>query len=130
MFIPGGNLLNLAMSVVATQDIELIRFTGRTLNEIGIWENQYAAPVTVRASVQAINLNVYKQFGLDWQKNYFQVYVNLDVVPLERDHAGDRVRYNGKLFQATSDVPWQSIDGWDSFVMVEITPDQQPIGAG
>lgn len=126
MIVPGSNLLNLAMSVLGKQSFDYIAYTGRDSNEIGIFQDSYAAPVPMTGSVQPVQRTLYEQMGLDFQKNYHTFYLSQLVGDVARGRAGDKFTYDGKSWQCLSTFPWHSMDGWTECTCVQI-PDQQAI---
>lgn len=123
MLVPGSNNLALALKLQGQQQIELYSDAGRTINSVGVYETQYAAPVRVRASVQAVQRNVYAQLGLEMQKNYVTLFVRQNAVDLDRDTSGDVFSYSGRLYQLLSNLPWYRQDGWVSVLCVDIGAD-------
>lgn len=118
---PGSDLLSDALEVIDPTEIGHRKFEGRILNDYGLYVSTFEAEVTLEASVQAVPRSAYKQFGLDFQRNYLSAFVSADVLDLQRDVAGDRFIIKGKLFQVVSEVPWFEIDGWVNVTVVQIT---------
>ena len=126
MIVPSSNLLNAAFAVIARQPFLLLRQGARVLNGIVIYETQYLAPQPLSGSIQAVNRSVYQREGLDFQKNYIEIFVSTDVIDLSRDYAGDLIEWNNRRFQITSNFEWFNIDGWVQFRAVEIEKVVQP----
>lgn len=124
--IPGGNLLAAAFGMIASQPFDYEPFVGRTLNSIGIYENSYSSRVTLAGSIQAVARNVYQLYGLDFQKNYVTVFVSHNVLDISRNTAGDRVYWNGRVFQIVSQTDWYNIDGWVSLLAVDLGAEPAP----
>lgn len=118
--IPGGNLLNLAMSVIAKQQLSYIAYTGRSVAVNGDYVDTFAAPVTVYGSIQPVKRSLYDQMGLDFQKNFHNIFISLDVKDVRRATASDRFSYKGITFQVLSNEPWFNMDGWDQTLCVEV----------
>lgn len=119
--IPGSNLLDLALSVIETQDFQLRRFSGAAINAIGVDQITFEDPVTVSGSVQAVPRSLYQHLGLDFKKNYIMIYTSVEIVGTQRDRAGDKVDYNGQVYQAESENDWRPMDGWSGVLCVELT---------
>ena len=119
--IPGSNILNAALTVIAATPVTYYVNTGRVTNEIGQDVASFAAPITVYGSLQAVPRDKYEYMGLDLQKNYVYFYTSKTVTDLQRDKSGDRFEYNGHLFQCESETDWHFIDGWCSVLCVNIT---------
>lgn len=118
--IPGSNLLNRASRLIALRTVQYKQFISRSVNEIGYDVSVYAEPVDIRGSWQAVNRSVYQQYGLDFQKNYTQLYTTAGVIDLARDVSGDQIIADGKVYQCISEANWLSQDGWIGVLCVEI----------
>lgn len=120
MIVPGSNLLNLALTVLGKATFEYEAYLGRDSNEIGIFEDSYADPVTVTGSAQPVQRSVYEQQGLDFQKNYHTFYLPQFIGDVARGRAGDKFTYANKTWQCISTMPWFDMDGWTESTCVEI----------
>lgn len=118
--IPGGNILNMAMSVIQKQDFTYQPFKTRTLNEIGNFVADYDSGIPVKGSVQPVPRNLYQGMGLDFEKNYFNFFVPADIFDVERDISGDQFIFQCKNFQCESKTAWYGIDGWVQVLCVEV----------
>lgn len=118
--IPGSNLLNLAMSVIQKQQLGWVAYTGRTIAANGDYVPAYASAVTVYGSIQPVKRTLYSQLGLDFQKNYHNIFVPKEIADIARASAGDHFTYKGQTFQVLSNEPWFRMDGWDQCLCVEI----------
>lgn len=124
MSVPGSNLLLEALDVIASQPVQYLQFTGNTTTGAGREIPSFAAEVPVLiGSVQAVPRNRYQFLGLDLEKDYVTWFVPQNVVGVERDSAGDRIKYAGKLWQLQSTNSWFAQDGWLSITCVAIGPD-------
>jgi len=122
--IPGGNLLNQALSIIGQQQFGLKKFVRREINDIGNDIPQYDCEVPVSGSVQPVPRSVYNSQGLDRKRNYITVYSSDPVVGVGRDSSGDIVKYDGRTFQVMSENDWSSQDGWAGVLCVEIARDR------
>lgn len=120
MSIPGGNLLNLAMSAIQKQEMQYLACAGRTVAENGDWVEQVARPVPVMGSIQPVKRSLYEHMGLDFQKSYHNIFVPRNVADIHRASAGDQFIYKGKTFTVLSNEPWFDMDGWDQCLCVEV----------
>jgi hypothetical protein len=127
--IPGVNLLSLAFSVVGTSLVPYRKADGRTQNELRQFVSSYGVPFHVNASVQSVKQSVYRQFNLDWQKQYVRIFVSLDVIDLERDNHGDQFIWGGQTFQLQDRNTWFIQDGWCGALAVAIGPAQFEVPA-
>lgn len=121
MIIPGINLLNIAMTVIAKQTVNYYKNTGVTIDRIGVDVPTFNSPVPMQGSVQAVQRDKYVQYGLDLQKNYVIFYTSGCVTDLQRMVSGDEFEYGGKRFKCESEVDWSAIDGWTGVLSVEIS---------
>lgn len=116
--IPGSNLLNMALSVIAKQTIIYRKFSARVLNDVGQDISSYDAPVSIVGSFQPVPQNLYEQYGLDLQKSYFNFYSSNDIIDVARDVSGDQIEFDNKLYQCESGNEWFALDGWKGVLCV------------
>ena len=122
-YIPGQNLLNMALTVIARQGLTYYKFAGRALNSVGQDITTFDPPITLVGSWQPVPRQLYQQYGLDFQKDYFTFYTSNNVLDLERDISGDQIAFNGQRYQCESDNDWYQLDGWKGILCVHIGPD-------
>lgn len=122
MSTPGSNLFKRAIKLIKPTTIQYFKYDGRTLNDVKQWISTFAAPTDITASVQAVPRSVYKQFGLDLQKQYIKFFAPVDFFDLSRDTAGDKVVFNGRLYQINSQTDWFVQDGWASCLAADVGP--------
>ena len=120
VFVPGMNLLNMALTVIQRQSVQYYQYDGRTLNAVGQDVTTYLAPVTKVGSWQPIPRHLYEQLGLDLQKNYFNFYTSNDVLDVQRDVSGDQIVFEGSKYQCESNTEWYKLDGWKGVLCVYI----------
>ena len=118
--IPGSNLLASALTVISTQPFQYLRFTGSAENAVGQDVHTFADAVTVQGSVQAVDMRLYQSMGLDWDKRYIQIWTTQNIDDLGRERPGDRVVWQGRLFDVVGEMDWHAIDGWNSFLAIDI----------
>ncbi len=120
MTTPGSNLLNKALTVLGKQTVAYFQATSRALNNIGLEVTTYAEAVNVLGSWQPVPRRMYKQYGLDLQKDYYTFYASKNIIDLERDVSGDILAFDGMRYQAESNVEWFAVDGWNAVLCVKI----------
>ncbi len=118
--IPGGNILNLALTIIAKQPMQYVAYTGRTVVANGDYVPAYTTPVNILGQIQPVQRNLYGQLGLDFQRNYFTVFVPQNVVDVNRGTASDQIIYKGMTLQALSNMPWVQMDGWMQTTFVQV----------
>jgi hypothetical protein len=121
--IPGQNLLNMSLTIIAKQALTYYRFSGRQLNAIGQDITVYNSPITVYGSWQPVPRILYEQYGLDFQKDYFVFYTSNNVIDVGRDVSGDQLAFNGQRYQCESNTAWFRLDGWKGVLCVHVGPD-------
>lgn len=122
--IPSSNLYKQAIRLIGRTKINYYKFTGRTINEIGYDVSTYVGPQELLASVQAVPRNVYQIYGLDFQKKYWMVYIDENLLDIERDVSGDQIIFQNRQIQCMSATDWFGIDGWKSLLCVDTGPAQ------
>jgi len=118
--IPGGNLLAVAARVIAQQSFLYFPYVTRNLMPNGLWSTTYATGQQIKGSAQPVARNLYANLGLDFQKLYYNFYVQQNVFDITRDIAGDQFEFQGKNFQIISKTPWHGIDGWDQVLCIHV----------
>lgn len=118
--IPGSNILSMALRVIGKQCFQYYAYTSRTLNSIGLYDAIYAPPIPLSGSVQPVPRDLYERYGLDFQRNYINVYLQRSVIDVSRDVSGDQIVFNGVTYQCLSKTPWDAIDGWDAVLCVQV----------
>lgn len=120
MLIPGSNILQMALSLIAAQSFQYIAYITRTIQPNGQYLTTYASPITLQGSVQPVPRTLFEQLGLDLQKNYVNIYVSRDILDISRDVSGDQIIYNGNNYQVLSKTAWDAVDGWDAILCVQV----------
>lgn len=118
--IPGINLLNMALTLIAKQTITYYQFAGRSQNSIGQDVTTYNKPISIVGSFQPVPRSLYQQYGLDLQKDYYTFYTSNDMIDVGRDVSGDQIAFRGQRFQCESDNAWFQMDGWVGVICVHI----------
>lgn len=120
MNVPGSNILNQALTVIARSTFNYYANTGRTVSTNGMQVAAYADAVAVTGSWQPVARSLYYFMGLDYQRNYANVYVPQSIVDVSRDKSGDQFEFNGHRYQVESITPWAAIDGWSQCLCVQV----------
>lgn len=120
MNVPGANLLNKALSVIGAQQIDLYAFESSVTNEIGLDVITYAAPVKLRASVQAVPQEAYSDMGLDLSREYIAIWGSAALKKLTRNTSGDQVEFNGNRYEVMTENDWFVVDGWTAVIAVRV----------
>lgn len=121
MTVPGSNLLNMALGLIAGQRVGWRQYLGMVTNPAGVKVVTWAAAVDVFGSFQPVPATLLQQYGLDVSKNYATFYASRDMTDPDRNKTGDRLIYAGKVYQVESKTPWFAQDGWESVLCVEVT---------
>ena len=119
--VPGSNLLKKAFKVINKDSFIYRQFKSRTTNSIGIDVPEFEPDVDLKGSIQAVPRRLYQLHGLDWKKNYITIYSSDTIEGVNRDTSGDRVVFDGKLFQVLDENDWTPIDGWNGVICVEVS---------
>lgn len=118
--IPGGNLLEAALSALGTQTVSYYKFTGRTVNAIGEDVDSFDLPVDVTGSLQPVPKTLYTQYGLDLTKTYVTFYAPVNSVAVDRDVGGDEFEFSSDRYKCESLTDWFAVDGWVAIKAVRI----------
>jgi hypothetical protein len=118
--IPGSNILNAALRVIASTPVQYYKYVTRAANDLGIYNTLYDPPIQIRGSLQAVEKTMYAQLGLDLSKKYMNLFVPNNILDVNRDVSGDQFIYNSETYQCESAEPWFSIDGWTAILAVKV----------
>lgn len=120
MSVPGGNLLAMASRVISQRSFLYFPYTERVLKPNGLWSAKYAAGQPMTGNPQPVPRTLYASMGLDFQKLYYNFFVQQGIIDIRRDVSGDQFQFEGKNFQAISKTPWHGIDGWEQVLCVHV----------
>lgn len=119
--VPGSDLLADAFNCIETVEVEILRQGPRVKNRAGQYVTDYPFPPEPwQASVQAVNRSTYLQNGLDFTKNYVNIYLSADVQDVERNKTGDKVLFRGRTYEVVGNLDWFELDGWIGLLCVEL----------
>lgn len=120
--IPGSNILEMALTVIGSTDVNYFAFLNRTTNTVGFDVTNYSIPILITSgSVQAVERKVYQNLGLDWAHQYINWFVpELDVTDIARDSSGDVIETLGRRYQLVGREDWLGIDGWKKIIAIDI----------
>jgi hypothetical protein len=96
MTFPGLDLMSMATQLIDAQWVTYYKALSRTTNSLGIDVAQYADGQPLQGVVQAVPLNLYTVNGLDFQKNYINVF--FDEVSADFISSGQLVFDTGDTF--------------------------------
>lgn len=120
MTVPGANLLNIALSLIASQSITYLAYVSRAINSIGLLEPTYAEPVILNGSLQPVSQSLMQILGLDMQRRYVNIFVSQDIIDVTRDVSSDKFQFSGRTYQAISITQWVTVDFWNQVLAVEV----------
>ncbi len=122
--IPGSNILNMALTVIAKQTVIYYHALGRPVNENRQYVTQYGVGKPLSGSFQPIPRRLYEVYGLDLQNDYFTFYTSYNVLDVSRDVSGDQIAFGGQRYQCESNTDWFLDDGWKGILCVHIGLDE------
>jgi hypothetical protein len=115
------NLLNMAMTLIGSQQFTWNKFLSTSLNSIGQDVSIYSPPICVYGQVQAVPRELFDKFGLLFQKKYLIFYISKDIMEIDRNISGDQIVFNGKTYKCLYETDWFQINGWSGVIAVQIT---------
>ena len=107
-----GNLLELALTVLPAVNFEHRYFLGETVNEIGVKVPSYSEWTACRGMVQPVQRSRYEELGLDFAKDYINVWGSIPLHSVGLQNQPDQLRWNGFLFTITAVNEWNQYNGW------------------
>ena len=111
-FVPGSNLLRITLRAIKRQKVTYYQALERIVNNIGVYETFFAAPVTIIGSFQTVPRNMYTEKGLDFNRDYYIFYTTTEIIDIQRDVTNDRLAFEGNLYQCEANNTWIGVDGW------------------
>ena len=120
MPVPGSNILTMALSAIAAQQITYLAFVSRSTNSIGMQVPVYASPVMIRGSIQPVPRELMERLGLEFQKNYVRIFAPNNLIDIARDVSSDKFQFSGVTYQGLSLTKWFSVDSWNEILAIQV----------
>lgn len=115
-----GNLLNQALSIIPKQKFTYCKYKSNTINEYGLKVDVYEEGIEFEGSVQAVDSKMYQQFGLDFSKEYIQIFSSLNIQNVnQHQESPDKIVWNDKNYLVVNCSDWFKQDGWTNIIAVE-----------
>lgn len=134
--IPGSNLLAQAMTLIGRQTVTYLPapgLGGYTVGPSGLVAEAPRVPETVPGcSVQPVPRARYNDLGLDFTREYVEVWMPRNVRGVERTRAPDQLVWGGTQYAVESVTQWHGMDGWSRALCVALgpyVPPEQPGGS-
>ena len=117
----GFNLLGVTQSVIGRQSYQYVQWTGRTTNAQGYDIDQWAAPEARKAGIYPMNRETVRKMGLDFEKQYIQIFDTELIGLLSRGSNADKIIFNGSEWRALpTSNNWMPSGGWNQVIAVRI----------
>lgn len=110
----------MALTLIQPSTLQYLAFESRTANEIGLEVSAYAEPVTLTGSFQPVPLRLFQQYGLDFNKIYYNFYAAANMLELNRMRSGDKLQFDGMEYEIIESGKWYQFDGWNGVMCVQI----------
>ncbi len=108
----GFNLLATVQTVIGNQSFQVERWITSNVNSIGYNVDQYGPLITYSGNIQPVDRDIYKDLGLDFSKNYIEIYSVPYIDTLTRDDGGDRIHWNSNIYKADPLSRWAEADNY------------------
>ncbi len=108
----GFNLLATVQTVIGNQSFQVEPWITSDINDIGYNVDQYGPLITYRGNIQPVDRDIYKELGLDFSKNYIEIYSVSYIDTLNRDDGGDRIHWNSNIYKADPLSRWAEADNY------------------
>lgn len=121
--IPGGlNLLRAANKLIGFTPATHRRWKANEKVEGGDLQPVFFAGEQIAVSIQPVGRQLLEQMGFDLQKDYVTIYSDaaIKVRDVERGTGADLLIFEGKTYQAESNTPWLSQNGWRGTIFVMV----------
>ena len=114
-----NNLLASALSIIPRVPFQVQKFDTEAINDLGYKVPVFSAQIDALGIVEAVDNATYQQLGLEFGKNYIQVWGELEMLGLDKQEIADRIIFNGKTFNVVKSTDWLFYNGWSSVIAVE-----------
>lgn len=115
-----NNLLNAALSAIPTQKVFLKKAIGTTTSDDGYIVTEYAEPIEILGSMQAVQEIDIQSLGLTMNKRIMRLHTKEKINGAVENMASDLIIYDDKVYQVITPTNWQPQDGWNRIYLVEI----------
>lgn len=109
-------VLDAAMRLIPGGTISYMKFTGNTINSMGIRVPSYDSRIAY-GHIQPVPSKMYPRYGLVLGKEYKLLHVKADIVGTDQQTSGDLVKWNSKTYTVTNVSDWYGYDGWTRLVL-------------
>jgi len=123
VYIPGQDLLRMALTMITRQGVTYYKAAYRVINSLGQYLTTFEPGSLMYGSWQPVPRALLIKYGLNLQKDYYTFYTPNNVLDLDREITADQIAFNGQLFQVESDNDWYMLDGWKGVLCIHIGPD-------
>ncbi len=121
MFVPGANLLGVALTAInPTVGVQIKRFQQQQENDFGKTVNTYSELEPLfGASVQPLPFRDIQQFGLTTGRQYITAWIQTGAHSAYRGGSADIIVWNGGEWEVLEPTSWKVQDGWTQLVAVK-----------
>ena len=106
------NLLELALGILPPVEFQHRYFIGEARNEIGVEIHSYSEWKTCVGMVQPVQRSRYQDLGLDFAKNYINVWGSIELHTIGLQDQPDQILWGGHLWNITAVNDWPYYNGW------------------
>lgn len=110
------NILDAAMRLIPGGTIHYMKFTGCTVNEMGVDVPTYAKNIAV-GHIQPVPSKMYPRYGLTLGKEYKLLHIKAHVIGVDQQTSGDIVKWNNRTYTVTNVSDWFAYDGWTRLIL-------------
>lgn len=115
----GFNLLSCTQGVIGRQKYDYLKWLSRTTNAQGYDIDVFDDPIPREAGIYPMDRKAIQQNGLDFEKQYIQIFDTELIGLLTRGQNADRIKFNGSLWRALPlSNDWMPSGGWNMVIAV------------
>lgn len=103
----GFNLLKTVQTAIGNSAFQLEPWISSGVNGIGLDVDIYGPIQDKAGNVQPVQRSVYAENGLEFSKEYIDLFSTDLVEVLSRENNSDRIHWNGMIYKAIPNVQWQ-----------------------
>ena len=117
----GFNLLSTVQTVIGKQDYQIRKWVEKVTNAAGYDVDVYEEPETRSGSIQPIARGSFQNLGLDFSKNYIQIFDVELIDVLSRSENADQIIWQDSVYKAEGNFDWQNSGNWNSVLCVRVS---------
>lgn len=108
------NVLAAALNIIPTQSITYKKWLGKTTSDIGLVQNEYAAPITVQGNIQPIDADTIYKLGIAENDDVYVCWLRGNALSISQLQSNDIITgADGVIYNIFKSDKWSSYPAQD-----------------